>query len=398
MWKVLIADDEPKIRQGLRITLESFNMPIEVCAEARNGVQALEETRRLRPDILLVDICMPKLGGIQFLEEVKKLGLECKVIIISGFNEFGYAKQAIALGVSSYLLKPIAEEELRSVLENLLEELSKLHKYRLYLELVQQQAQMSKQQLQKKFFNEWLEGKLTKEMREEQADVLELKIPENITIVLISVQPGYDERDENHKNPDYDVEKLVRNLLPMENPAYVFANHRGDIVILAGRDANQGEAFLETLKKKLDDLSDKKCYIQMEKCDAEKLPETYQEMQKKRKKIMECRPIVQDARKYIYEHYGERELDLTQVADAIGCNSSYLSRRMKQELGVSFKDFVTSLRIRRAIWLMQDRDFSLNQIAERVGYNNQHYFSVAFKNSQGVSPSEFRRNLLKEQD
>ena len=61
-----------------------------------------------------------------------------------------------------------------------------------------------------------------------------------------------------------------------------------------------------------------------------------------------------EARKYIYAHYQQRELDLTQVADAIGCNPSYLSRIMKQELGISFKDFLTMLRISQAISLMRN--------------------------------------------
>ena len=79
---------------------------------------------------------------------------------------------------------------------------------------------------------------------------------------------------------------------------------------------------------------------------------------------------------------------------AIGCNSSYISRIMKQELGISFKDFLTRLRISQAMRLMEDRELSINQIAEKVGYSNQHYFSAAFKNCQGMSPSEFRKNML----
>ena len=86
MWKVLIADDEPKIRQGLRNTLETFELPIQICGEARNGVEALEKARETLPDILLVDICMPKLSGIEFLQELQKVSRDCRVIIISGFN------------------------------------------------------------------------------------------------------------------------------------------------------------------------------------------------------------------------------------------------------------------------------------------------------------------------
>ena len=75
MWKILIADDEPKIRQGLKDTLENFGLPVEVCAEARNGLEALEKTKELEPDILLVDIMYAKTqrdkisGGIAKAED-----------------------------------------------------------------------------------------------------------------------------------------------------------------------------------------------------------------------------------------------------------------------------------------------------------------------------------------
>ena len=86
MWKVLIADDEPKIRQGLKSVLEEMKLPITVCAEARNGMEALEKIEQFQPDFILMDICMPKLSGIQFLEELRKLDKNCPVIVISGFK------------------------------------------------------------------------------------------------------------------------------------------------------------------------------------------------------------------------------------------------------------------------------------------------------------------------
>lgn len=73
MWKVLIADDEPKIRLGLKTVLEEMELSVTVCAEARNGIEALEKTRQCQPDFLLLDICMPRLSGIQFLEELRKI-------------------------------------------------------------------------------------------------------------------------------------------------------------------------------------------------------------------------------------------------------------------------------------------------------------------------------------
>ena len=154
------------------------------------------------------------------------------------------------------------------------------------------------------------------------------------------------------------------------------------------------EKFCENLQNQTEEKAGGRCIAIMRECTFETLPDLCRQIRKEVQKMLECRPIVQAARKYIYANYQDRNLDLGQVARAVGCNSSYISRIMKQELGISFKDFLTRLRISQAVRLMGDRELSINQIAEKVGYSNQHYFSAAFKNCQGMSPSEFRKNML----
>ena len=113
--KLLIADDEPMIREGLRDMLESFELNVNIVGEAKNGKEALHLSKTLEPDIILTDICMPKLSGLDFIHELKQvMHNQAHIIIISGFNEFEYARQAISLGVKDYLLKPIQEEELKA--------------------------------------------------------------------------------------------------------------------------------------------------------------------------------------------------------------------------------------------------------------------------------------------
>lgn len=397
MWKVLIADDEPKIRQGLKETLESFGLPLEICSEAKNGMEALEKTKECRPDLLLVDICMPKLSGIKFLEEIKKLQLDCCVIIISGFNEFTYAKQAIKLGVSCYLLKPISEEELRDAVEETIKELEKRKHSKKLMELMDQQIQQNKNYLRDIFFNEWIEGNLSENEWKEQMEFLGIRIPKSFMLVLISVQSGYEANSSGAtvKEEVYrmTLEKAMRDLTEKYRPVYIFMNRYQEVVGIVGGYREETEKLRMLLTKEMERLIGGKCCVQIEEGICESITEIYERLRVNAGKIMECRPIVMDARKYIYQYYDRRDLDLTQVAEAIGCNPSYLSRIMKQELGISFKDFLTMLRISRAIQLMRNPEFSINQIAEKVGYSNQHYFSAAFKNCQGVSPSEFRRNL-----
>ena len=200
----MIADDEPKIRQGLKSVLEEMKLPITVCAEARNGMEALEKIEQFQPDFILMDICMPKLSGIQFLEELRKLDKNCPVIVISGFNEFSYAKQAIKLGVSEYLLKPIAEEELQAAVVKVTEEIKQKRKSEKFMELVKQQMIQHQDYLRDVFFNEWMEGKLSRFEWEEQARFLDMDFPDNMILILVSVQSSYDKKiDKGTVTEDY---------------------------------------------------------------------------------------------------------------------------------------------------------------------------------------------------
>ena len=121
-WKILIADDEPKIRRGLHAQIDRLSLPCEVCAEAEDGEIALEAAERLRPDILLVDINMPFVNGLDFIEALRRTRADARVILITGYEEFEYARRALELDVHAYLLKPIDVEELRRAVETAIDQ------------------------------------------------------------------------------------------------------------------------------------------------------------------------------------------------------------------------------------------------------------------------------------
>ena len=106
MYKVLIVEDEDIIRKGLMFIMDWAQFDCVVVGEAVNGNYGLEKISELHPDVVITDVKMPFKYGIQLLEEsINDFGYEA--IIISGYSEFDYAKKAISLGVSDYLLKPI---------------------------------------------------------------------------------------------------------------------------------------------------------------------------------------------------------------------------------------------------------------------------------------------------
>lgn len=123
MYKVLLVDDEPFIREGLRAIIDWEKFGFSVAGDAAGAAEALAKHGQTSPGLMVVDIKMPGMNGLQLIEEIRKKDAECRFIILSGYGEFEYAKQAIANGVSGYILKPVDEQELVSLVGRVKEEL-----------------------------------------------------------------------------------------------------------------------------------------------------------------------------------------------------------------------------------------------------------------------------------
>jgi NarL family two-component system response regulator LiaR len=108
---VLIVDDHQVVRQGLHTFLE-LNEDVRVVGEAVDGQEAVEMTRQLDPDVVLMDLVMPRLDGIGAIRQIKSLGLRSKVIALTSFTEDDKVFPAIQAGASSYLLKDVSPDEL----------------------------------------------------------------------------------------------------------------------------------------------------------------------------------------------------------------------------------------------------------------------------------------------
>ncbi|MFF2484632.1 response regulator [Paenibacillus sp. NPDC058071] len=114
--KVVIAEDEQSAREGL---IRSIDWPLygmEICGVAENGRQALELIKRDSPDLLLTDIRMPYLNGLELIRTAKAFGASFHSVLITGFDKFEYAREAIALGVSDYILKPFMPNDIVRVI------------------------------------------------------------------------------------------------------------------------------------------------------------------------------------------------------------------------------------------------------------------------------------------
>ena len=125
MIKVFLVEDEAIIRRGIKKNVEWEKNGFEFVGEAGDGEYAYPQILKTEPDILITDIKMPFMDGLTLCKLVKKELPDIKIVILSGYDDFNYAKQAINIGVEDYLLKPIDEARLEKTLARLRQERSK---------------------------------------------------------------------------------------------------------------------------------------------------------------------------------------------------------------------------------------------------------------------------------
>ncbi len=119
MLRVFLAEDEYVIREGIKKNIDWKAHQCEFCGEAGDGETALEKVRELKPDLIISDIRMPFMDGLTFCAKAKEALPEVQILLLTGYEEFEYARKAICIGVSRYLTKPISREELSEVLDEI---------------------------------------------------------------------------------------------------------------------------------------------------------------------------------------------------------------------------------------------------------------------------------------
>lgn len=123
MYKVMIVDDEKSLRSLLKATVDWEAHNLEVIGEAASGIEAINTIDILRPDIVFVDIRMPFMNGIEFSKLAIKRYPRMKIVILTAFDEFEYARECVGIGVAEYLLKPIVRTDVEETCDKLVREL-----------------------------------------------------------------------------------------------------------------------------------------------------------------------------------------------------------------------------------------------------------------------------------
>ena len=126
MYKILIVDDEKMIRMGMKNAIDWMKIGIDEVFTAASGNEALEILKKEEPQIMVTDIQMTEMTGLELIKAAREVVPELRVIVLTGFDNFEYARQSLRLQVQDFFLKPIDEDDLSDAIEKQLKEIKKL--------------------------------------------------------------------------------------------------------------------------------------------------------------------------------------------------------------------------------------------------------------------------------
>jgi two-component system response regulator YesN len=255
MYKLVIADDEKNVLDGIADTIAWKENGIIVVGKATNGLDLVRTAVKEEADIILTDIRMPEMDGLEAIEELQEQLPDAEFVVITAFQEFEYAKKAIELGVTGFITKPVLKME---VIE----------------QITQAKEKLKERRLGRKALKALQENKETEEKKE--------NVPQSA------------------------IERAIE---------------------------------------------------------------------------------------YMKEHIDEGIM-MTEVAEYMHMNPSYFSRYFKEDMGISFIDYVKNLKIERAKELLDTSNMKIYEISNTLSYNSVQYFSTMFKSVTGLTPQEYKNRFV----
>ncbi|MGG7141853.1 response regulator transcription factor [Clostridium nigeriense] len=396
MIKVLIADDEPRIRRGIKSIINFEEEGFELVGEAEDGEEALSLAKEKNPDILLLDICMPFLNGIQLIEELNGVLYNPVVIIISGHDEFNYAQAALRLKVFDYILKPIDRDNFKTLLFKAKEEVIFRRKESERENFKNMILENNISYLKDDFFKSWVSGKIECDELKIKMKNFNIDYSNNMGLVLIKILEknfvGIVNKNERELI-SYGIVNLSKDFMNSFNNLYVFQYSSSRVVLLCEVESIRlWKDTLLNLEEKISSLFSIDIIIEnsLLSKDPVEIKDVFSKLKSNVLEKSKKTPIVLEVEKYIKKNYGDENLSIEKLSNRLGISQTYLTRLLKKELGMNFIDYLTYIRIQNSIELMKESSIKIYEIASLVGYSTQHYFSNVFKKHMGMSPNDYR--------
>lgn len=193
MYSVFLVDDEPILLEGIRSKIDWESAGLNFAGEATDGEIALSMIKEIKPDILITDVKMPFMDGLELSAAVKKIQPWIKIIILSGHDEFDYAKKAISIGVEDYLLKPFTADEVIESLQKVSLQIDRERAQLSDISKMKEELKSKNKLIQKEFLNDLIHDSASFENITEKAKQIGIDLEANLYRIIISKIESHDD-------------------------------------------------------------------------------------------------------------------------------------------------------------------------------------------------------------
>lgn len=375
--KLLIVDDQISLHRYLDKVMDWEEMGFTQVQHAYDGEEAARLVEAFSPDIMMMDIQMPVLNGIEALKLVRQSFHMPRTIILSAYDQFEYARDALRLQVSNYLLKPVDAEQLREVLG----------------ELIQESVSSIRKSICEELSRIVYSGSMEPESLPILRKGLDFLAADRFAIMTFV--------DDSPLEIDYAC--WVHEYADKSINCIAGCRSKQEMVVLVGGRDELTETRLRACSQSM--LAEaasasppRKLSIGISAIaqDAAFLPQLIEDSaqavrspesgSKLKEKVWRIKP-------YVDSSYRE-DLSLQSVAERFDIDKYQLSRAFKQEFGVNYWAYVIKVRIEKAAELLVGTNWKNGQIAELTGFLDESHFSRAFKKYYGVTPKEYRVSTI----
>lgn len=402
MISLVVVDDDPIARKGIISSIEWRKFGFQVIGEAANGRDAFALIKSCLPDIVITDIKMPVEDGLRLSQNIVGAFPQIKIMILSGYEDFDYARQAIKIGVKEYLLKPVDADDLLTQVQKLGSEIEKERMLQREESIKNDMIKDNLPQMRTRLLNDIIGG-ITEPVSELRwkSELLGIRFEGSRYQLMIADLEVYLKEKPNQITT---VIELIEKVFSDECQAIAFCNEQGSAVAILNLDRidttrmNQMVGILKDEIRSETEVS-VNIFLGGEKGGFEGIPESYQEAVSKLKSKInngtdsrECKKIVAKAISFVQENY-QNKISIENVIKSLYVSPNYFSKIFKTETGLNFIDYLNRYRIEKAKQMMTCPDLKIYEIAEKVGYQNYKYFNYIFNKYIGCSPQKYYYGL-----
>ncbi len=229
MYRLLIVDDEKHIRDGIKRMIPWEEYGIEICGEASNGKLALALMNQYQPHILITDIKMPEMDGLELLKKIRQRNLKIRTIVLSGYDEFQYVRQAMKYGAIDYILKPSGKSDIIQIVEEIINNLE--DEINAHIENQNGFELLKSNVLNRLFKNEISPMELREKLQMLKIDLT--KVPLAVAVIEI-IKNKQDEKleSEEYINKTFEINKVCQQWVEEREEGIVFINSEGNVSLI----------------------------------------------------------------------------------------------------------------------------------------------------------------------